>query len=94
MDLYYQGDFWTSLAPINNYEVRTGESEGRRIIALALDTSRGFWTAVFCFAGESGAAPIDAEQNRIIRTFTNRFVYFLSFSRTQNDVSLPAVLAY
>jgi hypothetical protein len=94
MDLYYQAGVWTGLSPINNYEARMRESEGRRLVSLALDTSRGFWTAIFSFSGESETAPLGAEQNRIIRAFAGRFAYFLSFNRSQNDVSLPAVLAY
>jgi hypothetical protein len=92
MDMYYEA--WTRISPIAGCETRTRESEGRRLVTLAFDIPRGFWTAVFSFPQEEGTTLTGAEQNRIIETFAARFVYFLSFSRTRNDVSLPAVLVY
>ena len=70
--------------------------EGGFLAAAMLDDGRGAsWFAVFLFpAGLEGAGISGDGFNRMIRIWTSRVSYFLSLSKAQRDVSLPAVLEF
>jgi hypothetical protein len=55
------------------------------------------WTVLFRFAeGEiSDAGGLDSTVvNRLIRTWTNKFLYYYSLAKTDSDLSFPAVLNF
>jgi hypothetical protein len=65
------------------------------LAATVLEDNQGPWIVVFEFPGgiaESGLG--DTGFNRLVGAWSSRFLYFLSFIKTQGDVSLPAVVAF
>jgi hypothetical protein len=95
-ELLYFSEDWRLRPGMGNIELfqRSGEEED--FTALILDDSQGsFWTVVFLFPPGLAGTGLDAEAfNRLLRAWTARLSYFLFFSASPQDISLPGAVEF
>ena len=91
--LYFSGE-WQVRPGTGNISALQREGEEGFLVAAVVHDSRGTsWIAVFRFKQGLEGIGINGDLfNRILQNWVSRVSYFLSLSKTQGDISLPAAL--
>ena len=93
--LYFSGE-WQPRPAAGNVSVYQCAGEDGFCVAVIMEDSDGIhWAAVFRFPnGLEEAGLSEAVFSQMLRAWTGRFLYFLSLSKDNSDLSLPAVLDF
>ena len=93
--LYFSGEWQSGSGPGGIRLLQQTTEEGF-LAAMVLDDGMGaLWTAVFLFPLGLEETELSADAfNQMLRAWSNRFLYFLSLSRSDREMSLPAVVEF
>ena len=92
----YFSEEWQPRRGMGNIQASQRSAGEGFLICVMLDDGKGvLWNAIFQlpFKLEEKASGNDA-LNQFLTAWSNRFLYFLSMTKTQGDISIPAVVEF